>query len=171
MSTESMQETRKALIEGFRNAQTETEKANYVQQMMDSLTDNEKRFFSDIESMAARIVHIDRTQKALESKRKEVEGIAQMLGFPIAEKIASGNFTAYMTDTVNNVDTDTLAQMCEEDEVVAQTVDKAIQDKRDKIVLSSLTLTDLKTSFKNINKTVPSVEVKQFRCAVRPLKE
>ena len=171
MSTENMQETRRVLIESFRNAQTETEKADYVAQMQALLTEQEKKFFADVESMASRIVHIDRTQKALETKRKEIEGIAQMLGFPIGEKIASGNFTAYMTDTVNNVDTDALAQMCEEDSEVAGAVEQAIEDKREKITLSTLTLTDLKTPFKNIQKTVPSVKVKQFRCAVRPVKD
>ena len=169
MSTETNTGDRHALIEQYRNAQTETEKQAIREKLMACLTEREKSFYADTTAMAKTIAHIDRTEKALKAKRDETVGIAQVLGFPIGEKILVGNYSVYMTDTVNNVDSDELASLYRTDDVVAGIVDKAIDDKRAKITLSTLTLTDLKAPFKTAHKTLPIQTVKEVRCRAKPL--
>lgn len=171
MSTENMQEIRNGLIESYRSAETVEQKESIKAQMMETLNEREKAFFGDYVAMAGRIAHIDRTQKALDAKRAETVGIAQVLGFPIGEKVASGNYTVYLTDTVNKLDSESLAGLCEEDTEIAGLVDTAIEEKRQKITIATITLSDLKSIFGKHGKTVPTKKVKEVRCKAEPVKK
>lgn len=171
MSTENMQEIRNGLIESYRAAKTETEKESIRHELMETLTEREKIFFGDVQAMAARIAHIDRTQKALEAKRAETVGLAQVLGLPIGEKIAVGNLTVYLTDSVNKVDGDGLAELYERNPRAAEVIDGAIQTKREKITIQTITLSDLKAPFGKAGLTVPTKRVAEVRCKVDPIKK
>ena len=148
MSTERIQEDRIGLIESYRNAQTDEQKAEIRDRLMATLNDREKAFFMDAQAMAGRIAHIDRTQKALEKKRNETVGIAQVLGFPIGENVKAGNYNVLLTDTVNKLDSDELTAQYESNDNIKIVVDAVIIAKRNAIQIDTLTATDLKAEFK-----------------------
>ena len=171
MSTERIQEDRIGLIESYRNAETDEQKAEIRDRLMATLNDRDKAFFMDAQAMAGRIAHIDRTQKALEKKRAETVGIAQVLGFPIGESVKAGNYTVLLTDTVNKLDSDELTAQYESNDTIKIVVDAIIVAKRDAIQIDTLTATDLKTEFKKNNLTVPVKAVREVRCKASPIKK
>lgn len=171
MSTERIQEDRIGLIESYRNAQTDEQKAEIRDRLMATLNDREKAFFMDAQAMAGRIAHIDRTQKALEKKRNETVGIAQVLGFPIGENVKAGNYNVLLTDTVNKLDSDELTAQYESNDNIKIVVDAVIIAKRNAIQIDTLTATDLKAEFKKNNLTVPVKAVKEVRCKASPIKK
>lgn len=171
MSTERIQEDRLGLIESYRNAKTDEQKAEIRDRLMATLNDREKAFFMDAQAMAGRIAHIDRTEKALKKKREETVGIAQVLGFPIGETVKVGNYKVVLTDTVNKLDSDELTAQYNTDDNVRVVVDAVIIAKRDEIKIDTLTTADLKDRFKASNLIVPIKTVQEIRCRATPIKK
>lgn len=143
------------LIGLFESASTEDERNKYAEELRELCgSDN---------AIASELVHLRRTYEGVKEQYETALRVAEIVGFPIGVKVptASGTHTAQLNTTENALDTDTLRQMCETDSTIALGVAVAIQTKRDKISVHSLTMSDVKGVIAK-PPTVPKRKVKFF---------
>lgn len=165
MAKATVQEVREALLKGFDGAQTETEVAKIRADLMATMTDKEMAIYLDNNKMATEIVHLKHTFEAVKEKYEQAVAMAVAFGFPTTEKVktVSGDNTVQINTTVKTVDTDRLKQDCLTYTKVAEGVALAIENKRAKITVDSLTDSDLK----GILSEVPKKDKKQTKVYVR----
>lgn len=143
------------LVGLIESARTEDERTRYVVEL--------RVLCGSDNALASELIHLRRTYEGVKEQYETALKVAEIVGFPIGVKVPtlSGTHTAQLNTTKNVLDTDTLAQMCEADAKTALSVAVAVQAKKDKISIHSLTMSDVKGVVAR-PPTVPKREVKFF---------
>lgn len=147
-------EIRTALIEKYQMAETETEKMAIRADLMATMTDRERAIYADNARIATEICALRHNFKAVEARYDEAVAMAEVMGYPVSEKVKtlSGEFTVQINTTKDILDVEKLKADCEVYKDIAKGVKLAVETKRAKVSVDTLSITDLKGVLKDVPK-------------------